>query len=116
MEARRKPFNPFYFLLVIAGVVFTLTACAYGVMTVRDLRATAPPAADEPGGPLLDLLRRRGFEILMAEIGVLAVTTVGAMGTDDYWRRRAVRADQAARTSGSAAPPSSSTSSSQDSS
>jgi len=86
-----KPFNPFYALLVVVGVAFTVTACAYGVMTVRDLRATERTAPDAPGEPLMQAVRDHGFTFLMVELGLLAVTSVGAMATDDFWTRRAAR-------------------------
>lgn len=88
MNSPRKSFNPFYVGVVIAGVAFTVTACAYGVMTVRDLRATEPVAADAPGEPLMQWLRDHGFTALMIELGVLTVMSVGAMATDSYWTRR----------------------------
>ena len=91
MSSDRKPFNPFYVMLVLVGVAFTVTACAYGVMTVRDLRATAPTPPDAAGEPLMALLREYGFTLLMVEIGLLAASSVGAMATDDYWTRRAAR-------------------------
>jgi len=87
----RKPFNPCYALLVLVGVAFSVTACAYGVMTVRDMRATAPTPPDAPGEPLMQWLREHGVTALMIEVGLLAVTSVGAMATDDYWTRRAAR-------------------------
>ena len=37
MSLRQTFSNPFYFLLMVAGVIFCVTACAYGVMTVRGL-------------------------------------------------------------------------------
>ena len=91
MGTTRKPFNPFYALLLVVGVAFTVTACAYGVMTVRDMHATEPVAGDAPGEPLLDLLRQRGGMILAIELGILTISAVGAMATDDYWQRRAAR-------------------------
>lgn len=91
MSSRRKAFNPFYALLVVVGVLFTVTACAYGVMTVRDLRATTLPPEDAPGEALMEQVRQHGFMALMVELGALAVATVGAMATDEYWERRAAR-------------------------
>lgn len=99
MNADRKPFNPFYALLVLVGVAFTLTSCAYGVMTVRDMRATAPTPPDAPGEPLMEWLRQHGFTALMIEVGLLAVTSVSAMATDDYWTRRAARRTSSAQDS-----------------
>ena len=82
--------NPFYALLVVAGIAFSITAFAYGVMAFR---AVSPQGrADRADNhPLLKFLERRGAELLMAEIGVLAIATFAAMATDDYWTRRSNR-------------------------
>ena len=37
MAKAREPVNPFYVLLVLLGIVFLVTACAYGVMAYRAL-------------------------------------------------------------------------------
>lgn len=82
--------NPFYALLVIAGVAFVLTACAYGVMAFRQARPDSQPLA-ETDTSLLGILDRHGALILGGQIVLLAVLTAGAMGTDDYWEKRAAR-------------------------
>lgn len=83
-----KRVNPFYSALVIVGVLFSLTACAYGVMTVRGLE---PSNADEGG--LIGFLDQYGLWILMGELAVLGLLTVAAIGTDEYWTRRHPIAD-----------------------
>ena len=51
----KKSANPFYGLLVVAGIAFALTATAYGVMAFREAR---PPAErmtrSQPGGASAD--------------------------------------------------------------
>jgi hypothetical protein len=89
MRPNQKFANPFYALLLIAGITFALTATAFGVMAFRDAR----PAADQPNAaaaehPLMAWMSRHGEAALMAELAFLAVCTVGAIGTDDYWQRR----------------------------
>jgi hypothetical protein len=88
----RKSANPFYVLLVLAGVTFVLTATAYGVMAFRDARpAAAPPAATAIANaehPLMLWMSRHGDSALLAELAVLALFTFAAIGTDDYWQRR----------------------------
>lgn len=81
--AVKKPFNPFYLLLVITGVVFCVTACAYGVMTVRGLHPDAPGSE----ASMLEWLDRHGFVMLISEVATLAVFTVAAIWTDSYWER-----------------------------
>ena len=80
---QQKPVNPFYVALVPAGIVFAVTACAYGVMTVRGLD---PHHAANDG--LIRLMEQRGLVILVVELALLAVLTVAAIGTDDFWMRR----------------------------
>lgn len=80
----RKPSNPFYAVLVVIGIAFSVTACAYMVMTVRGLKPADPAQASG----LITFLERHGFTLLMVELGVLALATVLAMATDDYWTRR----------------------------
>jgi len=77
-----KRVNPFYIALLPVGVAFALTACAYGVMTVRGLNRHL---ADEPG--LMQLMTQHGLTILVVELVLLAMLTVAAIGTDDYWTK-----------------------------
>ena len=70
--------------LLVVGTVFALTACAYGVMTVRGLDPQEP---NDLG--LMGIMSRWGLTILLAELALLAVLTVLAIGTDDFWARRA---------------------------
>ena len=83
MTPRKKIVNPFYVLVVIVGVVFTVTACAYGVMTVRGLRPEL--SADGSGEGLMTFLDQHGFRLMLIELGVLAVCSVAAMVTDAMW-------------------------------
>ena len=91
---RRKPANPFYVLLVLTGILFFITASAYGVMTVKGLYPEVVETSGEenraPGGQsgLLDWLDENGFRLLMVELVVLAIFTFAAIGTDSYWQQR----------------------------
>jgi hypothetical protein len=76
--------NPFYRALLVVGVVFAISACAYGVMTVRGLN---PRLADEQG--LMGLMSQHGMTILVVELVLLGILTVAAIGTDDFGVRRA---------------------------
>ncbi|MBC7857008.1 MAG: hypothetical protein IAF94_26560 [Pirellulaceae bacterium] len=79
---RSKPVNPFYAVLVAAGVTFALTATMYGVMTVRSLDARAA----EPTG-IIAFMEQHGATLMIIELVVLATLTFAAIGTDDYWMR-----------------------------
>lgn len=81
-----KATNPFYALLLVVGVAFAISACAYGVMTVRGLD---PQRADEGG--LVGLMDQHGLSILVVELVLLGILTALAIGTDEYWTRRAGR-------------------------
>ena len=76
-----KPTNPFYAALLVVGVVFAITACAYCVMTVRSL----DPQAEQQG--LMRLMNEHGLVIMVVELVALGVLTFAAIGTDDYWTR-----------------------------
>ena len=77
---RSKPVNPFYAVLVVAGVTFALTATMYGVMTVRGLDSRSP----EPEG-IIAFIQQHGLTLMIIELVVLALLTIAAIGTDDYW-------------------------------
>ena len=81
---RSKPVNPFYAVLVVAGVTFALTATMYGVMTVRALDARAR----EPEG-VIAFMEKHGLTLMVVELLVLTLLTFTAIGTDDYWMRAA---------------------------
>ncbi|HEX3657282.1 MAG TPA: hypothetical protein VHV55_15950 [Pirellulales bacterium] len=84
--AGRAHRNPFYVLLVIVGIAFAITACAYGVMTFSELRGSVPAAGR---GALVAFMKRHGTMLLAGELLVLAVATTGAIATDRFWQRRA---------------------------
>jgi hypothetical protein len=92
MRRSDKFANPFYILLLIAGLTFAITAVAYGVMATRtnaSFRAHVEPESSAPPHPLMTWMSKYGNEALITELAMLAVCTVGAIGTDEYWQRRA---------------------------
>ena len=89
MAGKNKPFNPFYPLLVVVGIAFSITACAYGVMTVKMLQPEGAEEVRQGDTGLLPFLDRHGMTLLLSELGALAVLTFAAIGTDDFWTRRA---------------------------
>ena len=80
--------NPFYILLLIAGVAFCLSACTYGVMMVKRIEPHANPAAAADAG-LVEFVAQHGAVVLTVELIALALCTVAAMATDSFWSRRA---------------------------
>jgi len=85
-NAKKKAVNPLYPVVVLSGIAFTLTACAYGILMVRtqDPRSAGTVAAS----PLLVFLDKNGFLLLMVELAILTLASVAAMVTDDYWTAR----------------------------
>jgi hypothetical protein len=75
-------------VLLIVGAAFAVTACAYGVMSVN-LLSPAQVMEGSPQSGLVAFLDRHGMTVLLSELGVLAIVTFAAIGTDDYWTRRA---------------------------
>ncbi len=84
----KKNFNPFYALLVVVGVAFCITAFAFGVMTVRGMMPAEASESSEAGTRLMTWLDQNGFKLMMIELLALAIFTVAAIGTDEYWTKR----------------------------
>jgi hypothetical protein len=80
----KKPVNPFYVALLPVGVVFAVTACAYGVMTLHEL----DPRRTNPS-ELIALMDRHGLVLMVVELALLGVLTVAAIASDDFWMRSA---------------------------
>lgn len=83
--AKRR--NPFYALLIPAGMAFSITACAYGYMAFVQVNSLRSEATRHAGSSMFRLLNAHGTMILLAELAVLAVLTVAAIATDDWWTR-----------------------------
>lgn len=99
MRRSDKFANPFYGLLLVAGIAFLMTAVAYGVMAYRDRdMATSVTAATAERHPLMLWMSDHGNAALLTELGALAVFTIGAIATDDYWQRRKSREHRARST------------------
>ena len=88
MAKSKQPKNPFYAVLLVVGVIFAITACAYCVMAFRAVTGEPPGQVSTSGEGLMRFLDQYGMWIMLAEITVLAVATVGAIGTDRYWIKR----------------------------
>jgi cytochrome b len=88
MKPSKKSANPFYAVLILAGLTFVVTAAAYGVMATRESRAaiTGEPVADHP---LMRWMHEHGDAALLTELAILGLATFAAIGTDEYWQRRA---------------------------
>jgi hypothetical protein len=88
MAKAKAGVNPFYVLLVLVGVVFFVTAFAYGVMAFRADRLGRTAAAQQKPTGLMAYLDEHGGQLLTWELLALAVATTAAIGSDSYWSRR----------------------------
>jgi len=92
-KSKSKAVNPFYVALVVAGIAFAITACAYGAMSsvfvtsYRELSEQEAAAMMEDETTWMNVIDRHGMKIMLVEIGLLTVLTVAAISTDSYWTR-----------------------------
>jgi len=87
MARRRR--NPFYLLLGVVGVAFTLTAVSSCLTVLRGVRPET--AATSGGHPLERLLDRHGTAILAGELLLLAISTAGSIAVDEFGHRKTRR-------------------------
>ena len=80
-----EPRNPFYFLLLLASLVFVLTALAYAVVPVLEEKAKEAGEVPPPS-PFRDALRADGWKWLLLEVAAMIVFGLASMGLD-RWRR-----------------------------
>lgn len=83
---KRNPINPFYVLLLLSGCAFAVTACAYGVMTVRQLHRTRQ--AIEATDSFTEVVDEHGVSVMIVELVLLGIGTVGAIGYDQHLDKR----------------------------
>ena len=77
----REPHNPFYLLLLLASLLFVVTALAYGVVPVLEEKAAAagqPP----PPSAFRDALRADGWKWLLYEVAAMTLFGLLSMGLD----------------------------------
>ena len=90
MTMKTKNINPFYFLLILVGILFFITATTYGVMAIRETNrpdiapgrtTTAQPSVQQGG--LLAFMDQHGDRLLIVEALLLGFLTVAAIGIDE---------------------------------
>ncbi len=89
-----EPRNPFYILLLLAGLAFTVTALAYAVVPTLEQKAIDAGQAPPPS-PFRDALRADGWKWLLGELAAVAVLSVLSMGLD---RLRSLQKERSAST------------------
>lgn len=89
-----EPKNPFYFLLLAAGLLFAVTALAYALVPTLEQKARdagQPP----PESAFRDTLRADGWKWLFIELAALVAFSVASMVLD---RLRSLKKERAERT------------------
>jgi hypothetical protein len=76
-----EPRNPFYFLLLIASVVFVATALAYTFVPFLEQKA-AERGEPPPPSMLREALSTQGWKWLLYELAAMIVFAVLSMGLD----------------------------------
>jgi hypothetical protein len=87
-----EPRNPFYLLLLVASVLFAVTAVAYAVVPILEEKARdagQPP----PASPWRDALRNDGWQWLLAEVAAMIVFGLLSMGLDRLRRLQKERTE-----------------------
>ena len=70
----------------MAGIAFCLTACAYGVMAVKELHAPRVSAVQiAADSEFVAFMDQHGPKAMLVELAVLGVATFAAIGTDRFW-------------------------------
>ncbi len=90
MAKPKRGANPFYFLLVLVGVALVITASSFWMRAYQEVRPVRGDKAAETAEshPLWDFIDEHGNQLLIVELVVLAVLTVGAIATDEFWASR----------------------------
>jgi hypothetical protein len=85
MAAPEEPRNPFYLLLLIAGLIFIATVLAYAVVPMIEQKAMDAGQMPPPS-PFRDALRNDGWKWVLGEVALLVVLGLASMGLDRYRR------------------------------
>jgi hypothetical protein len=103
MSASSEPRNPLYLLLLLASLLFVLTALAYTMVPVLEQKAIEAGQTPPPS-PWRDALRADGGRWLLYEVAAMIVLGIASMGWD---RLRSLQKERAEKTiSPSTDPPS----------
>jgi hypothetical protein len=93
---KTEPRNPWYFLLLLASLLFVMTALAYAIVPVLEQKAREAGEIPPPS-PFRDALRRDGWIWLLYEVGAVVVFGLASM-FHDHFRLRRLQKDAGAGT------------------
>ena len=82
LPAKERKKNPFYYLLILVGLLFAATATAYGVMSVVMLNPQRLDTLSPSSLQLLKWIDANGVWLLLAELAALAIATFLVIGLD----------------------------------
>src|SRR5260370_34683590 len=85
MGAATEPRNPFYLLLLIAGMIFIATVLGYAIIPWMEEKAK-DAGEMPPESPFRDALRQDGWKWVLVEVALLVVLGLMSMGLDRYRR------------------------------
>jgi hypothetical protein len=89
-----EPRNPLYLLLLLASLVFVLTALAYAIIPTLEEKA-ADAGAPPPPSAARDALRKDGWKWLLVEVAVVIVLGLASMWLDHHrLRQRSLQKDR----------------------
>jgi hypothetical protein len=91
---QKEPHNPFYLLLLLASLLFVITALAYALVPFLEDKALQAGQAPPPS-PFREALRRDGWLWLLGEVAAMMVFGVLSMGLD---RLRSLQKERTAGT------------------
>ncbi len=96
--ADREPRNPLYFLLLLASLLFVVTALAYAFVPILEQKAAQAGQLPPPSEFRSRLLSDGGYWLLY-EVAAMIVLGIASMVVD---RLRSLKKERQARTIGSA--------------
>ena len=87
MSRANKDWNPFYFLLVLVGILFVMTALGYVTSMIRMQSRLSDRSRTGPQSPAMRFLAQYGESVLLGEAAALGGLAILAMSLD-RWRSR----------------------------
>src|SRR5262245_17176497 len=87
MNTKPEPHNPLYLLLLVASLLFVLTALGYAVVPTLEEKA-AQRGAEVPHDDFRAALRKDGWKWLLYELAAMIVLGLASMGLDRIRLRR----------------------------